>query len=115
MNIIEPQNDVPRHRQATRPNGRRLAFLIAALVAAFGALFATATPASASTDYRMNMDTACHYTYGGPQYGAAFYNPASPFSWVCRYVSFNTGSLGIVVVAPTHSSHFFVTLQLEEA
>jgi hypothetical protein len=71
--------------------------LFATLLAIFGATFTATGTASASTDYGMNMDVACHYTYGGSQYGAAFYSPTNPFSWVCRHISFNTGSFGMIV------------------
>lgn len=70
---------------------RLLASAIVAIMFIFSALLVTASPASAATDYGINMNVACHYTYNGPQYSADFYNFADPFSWNCRTTSWSAG------------------------
>jgi hypothetical protein len=67
----------------------RLTVVMALLLSVFGLSVA---PASAATNYGINANVACHYTYNGPQYWADFTWPTNPFSWVCRYNSYTVSA-----------------------
>jgi hypothetical protein len=72
---------------------------IVAVIIAVVIPVAIAAPASAATNYGINVNTACHYTYNGPQYWADFTWPTNPFSWVCRVNTYTVGAPPSATVA----------------